>query len=436
MKNIFILILFFFVLNCTKKSNLEIDVDELKKEGTVIHKSFNIEEEDFANINKIALNKIVSNNDTNSDNSILSSSNLIRHLNLNLKFSSLEKKEYFDETNNIFQKKITKSQNKILYVDNSGTLFILDTNLRIVKKIILPNSKPHKNYLLKFSLLVKNDILYLSDNLGSIFAVDLTKEIILWNKNYSVPFLSNLAIYNDSIFVTNSNGKIFSLNITNGEQNWSFETGTTSIKSDHAFKIFIYKNFLIFSNDLGLIYCIDLQKQNVMWDYNIPQSAQKINHQLLKLSNLVIENNFLYFASSLGKIVKIDINNSSASWTAEIESELTPLVNPETVVSVDYKGALYILDKNNGKILFKKNIVKFLKENNKKKIKFTKFNNIFLDSGKIYLTSADGFFISINASNLNEIKFYNLLNEINSDLEILNDHIFFIGNKNYIYKIK
>ena len=41
-------------------------------------------------------------------------------------------------------------------------------------------------------MVIKNDIIYVSDNKVNLYALDFNSNIILWAKNYKMPFRSNI----------------------------------------------------------------------------------------------------------------------------------------------------------------------------------------------------------------------------------------------------
>jgi len=285
------------------------------------------------------------------------------------------------------------------------------------------------NYLLKYSLIISNNTLFISDNLGFIIAINLNNYSILWKNNFTVPFLSNLAIYKDSIFVTNSNGKLYSFNVLNGAQNWSFETGTNNIKSDLAYKITLSDNKLFFSNDMGDIYAVNVDDKGLIWSYKISQNNYNNFNDLFKLGNLTYQNNFLYFSSSFGNYFKLNTMNGNVVWSSFGKSHINSILNPDSIITISENTFLLIYEKKTGKILYKKNIKNLLPE---KKIEF---NNIFLLANKIIITTNEGHFVIVDSLDLKKITIKKIAEAIKSNIIIYSDKIFFLGEKGFLYKI-
>ena len=439
-KFFFLFFLLIFVSCSSKKTELEIDIDNLKKEGRVlIEKNISANEQhNISNIKNFDTYPLANNTYIFDWNySHLNSSNYLNHFMAvpEIKILKKERIDYDNSKNNFFEKNILYHNKKIIYVDDFSNLLIVDNNFNLLKKYQIHPKSSFGKYSLKFSLASENGIMYIADNLGFVLAYDLNNFTLLWKINLNVPFFSNLVILNKDIFVTNSNGKLFSINKLTGKQNWSFETGTSSIKSYNAFKIAIYNDKLVFSNDLGVLYCINLSTQSIAWSINIPESIKKTSGEFLKLSPLVLRNNFLYVASNYGKFIKVNLNTGEIIWSVDAISYTIPILNPSSAIIVDENGYILIIDINNGKVLYKNKLDELLKIKNKN-LKKINFNNMFLASNKLYITTIDGYLFYIDVKNLENIKYKKISESINSNILINDNNIFFLDTIGTIYKIK
>ena len=48
-------------------------------------------------------------------------------------------------------------------------------------------------------MIVEKEIIYISDNIGYVYAYNYLENKILWAKNYKIPFKSNLKIYENKL---------------------------------------------------------------------------------------------------------------------------------------------------------------------------------------------------------------------------------------------
>jgi outer membrane protein assembly factor BamB len=353
-------------------------------------------------------------------------------LNKNIDFLIESKKKIFERSKkNLYKKKILVTQNNIFFIDDKSNFFILNHDLKILKKIPIYKKKKIKNYFLKFSIIEYENVVYFVDNLGGIFSYDLKQDMFLWKANYQIPFFSNIAIYKDNIYAVNANGKIFSFTSKTGKINWTLETGSQAIKSSGSFGIAIASDTLVFSNDIGIINCIDLIEKKILWSLSI---NNLLNPKSFEISKMQIRNNDLFFSSNFGSLIKINLKNGKFLWDQNIATVLDPIVNYKTIATIGNNGLLSIYDKKNGKILYNKNIFNIL--NNDKIKKNIKINNIFTISDKLLFTSTNGFFFLMNFNDLNSIKYKKISKNIMSNISFSKENIFFIGDNKYIYKIK
>ena len=118
----------------------------------------------------------------------------------------------FKNSNNlIFQsKKLSryKIKNKILFDGNflitsdiRGNLIVssIDSNQDIYRFNFYKNRFKKINKIL--NIIIENNIAYVSDNIGYVYALDYRNKKLMWAKNYKIPFRSNLKIYDNKIIL-------------------------------------------------------------------------------------------------------------------------------------------------------------------------------------------------------------------------------------------
>lgn len=438
MKNSFFLFLFFLIINCSVTKKSELNIEDLKRDGVEIlsnKKELNINLSDISKINKILLYSDNIGKIVNKNYQIINDLNIIKYFNTSKNFISLNNTSPKSIKNNLFHKNLIVHNSNLIFVDDEANLLIFNKNLNLIKKFTIHKKSFFSKYLLKFSLLEKNNTLYISDNLGSLIAFDLETNKILWRNNLDVPFFSNMAIYKDFIYMTNANGKLYSFRMKDGSQMWSYEVGTNIIKSNNAFEIEIFENFLIFSNDVGNIYLVDLEKRQVNWDFSnrfaIISGSDTI---FFNLTNFIVEKNSLYFSTSFGNITKLNLTSGEQMWTSNFDSDLNLANSPNYLLIINKNGHFNIYDKNLGKLVFSKNLIKLLAQRgiNSKK---TELISLYLNSKNILIYTKDGFLFLINPNNLENVQYRKIADTIRSNIVYLEDSIFFIGEKNNIYKL-
>ena len=102
-------------------------------------------------------------------------------------------------------------------------------------------------------------IIYISDNLGFIYALDIEERKILWAKNYKIPFRSNIKISSNKIILANQNNSIYFINKNDGEILSTIPTEESIIKDEFINNFSIYKDTLLFLNTYGSLYSLNIK---------------------------------------------------------------------------------------------------------------------------------------------------------------------------------
>ncbi len=144
---------------------------------------------------------------------------------------------YLPNIDNIFlKKKIGKNKfsmsktitsllvhkNNIIFSDDTGTIFNISEYGKIKwKKNIYKKlyKKIYKN--LSFSI-YKNNI-YIADNIGFIYVINLNSGELVWIKNYGIPLKSNIKIFDNKILLIDQDNRIICLNIKDGSIIWDID---------------------------------------------------------------------------------------------------------------------------------------------------------------------------------------------------------------------
>jgi outer membrane protein assembly factor BamB len=379
--------IFFLILSCSKKEESYKEIEQFMKNGTSIN-IFN-EKKTTKEVFKIR----------------------------SVSYQSKLQSDFFNKFKFYFNKSIKSSDflilknNDLVVIDKKSNLLLLDKNFKKKFSIKLNKKRDQKDYQLIYKLETDNKKIFVSDNLGNIYAVNSENLKIIWKKNLSVPFSSDIKIYRDNIYLINSNSKIFSINKNNGRINWSYETPSKLIKSRDSYRIEIIRDNLIFSNDFGELYNLDLKIKNITWSYNLEDKNFKNQNKTFKISNFLVDGSKVYFSSNFGEFFGIDTKNGSILWRQEIFNHNKIFIKNNNLFFVNDENYFIILNKFDGRILLKKNLNTLFDRADKKfnflNIVFDKkYINIILDNKIIKINSKNLNDISVNKKKLNIFKYY------------------------------
>ena len=310
---------------------------------------------------------------------------------------------YLPKADNIFlKKKIGKNkfstsriisspliyEDNIFFSDDTGTIFNVSENGKIYwKKNIYKKlyKKIYKN--LVFTIYKKN--IYIADNIGFIYSIDLNNGNLIWIKNYGIPIKSNIKVFNDQIFLVDQDNRIVSLNITDGSKIWDILSISSFIKSQNLLPLSISKRGeLISINSAADLFKVDIHSGNIYWSRNVSDSLYADDTDFFKSSDIVIADGQAIFSTNTS-IFSYEIDSGNIIWKNEISSADAPIVDKQNVFIISENGFFVILDRKTGKIISSTNILKILKKRKQE----TKISGFIMGSGKIYSVTLNGYLI-------------------------------------------
>ena len=138
----------------------------------------------------------------------------------------------------------------------------------------------------KLNLIVENNIIYVSDNFGYLYAYNYFDRKLLWAKNYNVPFRSNLKIYKNTIFAANQNNNLFFFNKLTGEILKQIPTEETIVKNNFINSLSLDEKNIFFLNTYGTLYSVDIKSKRINWFINLNQSLDINPNNMLSLIHI------------------------------------------------------------------------------------------------------------------------------------------------------
>ena len=392
--NRFIIILFFFFLtNCSldTKSGIWTNDKQIEPEITNdVKKLFGQEEALESEVNpnlkiiiraKPTVNSFV-NNLTNNNGRIKYNGNL-KNIS-KFKFSKIKDFDQFD-ANIIFEKE------NIIFFNKDGSILKYNASKKQVWKINNYTKREKKqNPLL---LLTRNkNTLFVADNIGKYYALDIITGKLLWSKNNSSPFNSQIKTYKDKFFVIDFENVLRSYSIIDGSEVWKVKTETSFIKSQKKLSFIILDNKIFFNNSVGDLTAINIENGDLLWQIS-PQ--QKLVYQeafFLKTSDLIGVKNNLLFSNEDNNFYSIDSATGTLNWKQKINSSLRSTVTDDIIFTFTMEGFLVLTDLETGIIIRANDIFKIYSDRKRKNIKPRGF---IVGLENVYLTTSNGRLIVI-----------------------------------------
>ena len=258
----------------------------------------------------------------------------------------------FSKIKNFYQydPKISFYNNDIIFFDNNGTILRFNDNTDLVwKKNNYKKSEKKQNPILFFTN--NNKILIIADNISKYYALDIKSGEVLWSRNNTAPFNSQIKIYKDKFFVIDFENTLRAYSVHDGNEIWNIKTENSLIRSQKKLSMVIIKNKIYFNNASGDISSVDIESGELLWQ--TPTQSNLIYNDVffLKTSDIIADKEALYFSNNRNEFYSLDIQTGNLNWKQKINSNLRPTLIDNYIFTVSLEGYLIIMEKNSGNII-------------------------------------------------------------------------------------
>ena len=423
-------LLFIFITNCsfdkhsgfwTKDKKVEREKQKIIK---ILFEDERVLENEFNTGLKINLKATLINNSfiNNFDNN-----NGRINYNGNLKSVSrfkFSKIDNFDQ----FEPEIIFSNNNVIFFDTKGSILKFDNSSKLLWK---------KNYYSKTEKKLKpilffannKDTLFVVDSISKFYAIDINTGELLWSKNNSAHFNSQVKVYKDKFFAIDSKNVLRCYSIKDGSEIWKIKTERALIKSTKKLSLIIVDNIVYFNNSIGDITAVDIENGELLW--LTPTQTSEVYGQsfFIKSSNLVANNNSIFLSNNKNEFFSLDIKTGILNWKQNINSTLTPTLVDNLIFTITMEGFLVVIDIQQGNIIRITDIFKQFKKKKRLKIKPVGF---ILGSKNIYLTTSHGRLMIIDVALGRTISMLKIDNDKISRPFVLNQNLYIIKENSII----
>ena len=249
-----------------------------------------------------------------------------------------------------FEPELSFNKGNIIFFDDKGTVLQIDERSKLIwKKNHYTKSEKKSNPILQFA---NNDkFLIIADNLSKYFMLNLQSGDLVWSKNNTAPFNSQIKIYKDRFFVIDFTNTLRCYSMKNGEEIWNFQTETALIRSQKRLSMVIVEDVIYFNNSLGDISAVQINDGELLWQLPTQSDVLYESAFSLETSDIITDNKDLFFSNNKNQFFSIDIKSGSFNWENSINSNLRPTVVENFIISVSLEGYLIVIDKITGNII-------------------------------------------------------------------------------------
>jgi outer membrane protein assembly factor BamB len=348
--------------------------------------------------------------------------------------------KYFNSSNNLsnysynnLNKLVFKSKKLTRYNINNGLLFdddkiiTSDSKGNVIvysiqnKKIILKFNfykKKFKKKIKKLNIIFEKNIIYVGDNLGYLYALDLIQEKILWAKNVKVPIRSNLKIVRDKILLADINNSIYFINKSDGDSFKTIPTEEKKLKSNFISSFAFNKNSILYLNTNGSLYSLT-HNGKINWFLSLNQSID-LNTNNLFYSNPIVINDNKIIVSTEPYLYVFNAINGLKELKLTISSSVKPFISGENLFLITKNNLLVCINVNNGKIIYSIDVIQKIADFLKTKKKSISINFASIINNNLYLFLNNSYFVKFSPEGV--------LIDINKLPSRLNSYTMFVKN--------
>ena len=321
--------------------------------------------------------------------------------------------------------------NGLIFFDNKGTILNFDSNSKLIWKKNIYTKKEQKLNPILFFASDKN-ILVVTDSIGSYYALNIENGELIWKKNHTSPFNSQIKIYNNKLFTIDFESKLNCVSIKDGKILWSVQTEDSFVKSIKKLSLIVKNNLVIFNNTIGDIIAVNIDTGDTVWLTPTQSSAIYAEAFKLKVSDVISESNSIYFSNNKNEFYSLSLESGIIDWKQKVSSSLRPTVVGKLIFTISSDGLLYVIEKDSGNIVRITDIFSDLK---KKERKNTKPIGFIVGKKNIYLTTNRGRLFLIDIENGKTKKILKIDNGKISRPLFLNDSLY-IAKDDSIIKLQ
>lgn len=356
------------------------------------------------------------------------------------KSNNLDHFTYENKNELLFKsKKISSNEinNSILFKNENIISSDLKGNIIIFslaeKKVIYKFNfykKKFKKLKKKLNMIVENNIIYVSDNIGYLYAYDFVKNKVLWAKNYEIPFRSNLKLGQNYLIVANLNNSLFFFNKLDGKLLKLIPTEETLAKNEFINSISLTNKSILFLNTFGSLYSIDKKSLNINWFININES-QELSLRNIFSGNEIINYNDKIIVSSNQNIYVIDSNTGLILFSKNFSPIIKPFINNDYLFLITKNNLIISINLRNKKIIYSYDINQKIADFLNTKKKEVKFKSIFIANKKILIFLKNSFVLNFGVRG--ELKSINKLpTKIKTNPIFIDGSLLYLDQKNRV----
>ena len=204
-------------------------------------------------------------------------------------------------------------------------------------------------------LALSGNKIFLGTSKGEIVALDINGAKELWRTQLSSEVLSRPAIAKGILVAKTIDGRVYGLNIKDGRKAWVYDRSVPRLTLRGSSAPLIANDIIITASDSGKLAAISLKHGKLLWETTI--AVAKGRNQLERVIDLdvdpVVKDDVIYVTGYQGRIAAVKIGSGQLIWSRDFSSYSGLLVDAYRVYVTDAGGQVWALNRYNGSTLWR-----------------------------------------------------------------------------------
>lgn len=209
-------------------------------------------------------------------------------------------------------------------------------------------------------LTLANKKLFFGTSKGEVVALKIERadsENIkeLWRAQLSSEVLSRPATANGMLVVKTIDGRVYGLNADSGNQIWVYDRTVPRLTLRGSSSVLIVNDIVISASDNGKLAALNLKSGKLLWETTI--AVAKGRNQLERVIDMdvdpIIVDDVIYVAGYQGRIAAVKIDSGQIIWSRDFSSYSGLHVDAYRVYVTDAMGQVWALNRYNGSTLWR-----------------------------------------------------------------------------------
>ncbi len=329
---------------------------------------------------------------------------------------------------------LTLFENKNLIISNSnGDIIVYSTENNLIKKKFNFYKKKNKNLKKSLNYAIEDGLIFVSDNLGYMYAYNYVLDKVLWAKNFKIPFRSNIKLTKNKILAANQNNELYILDKMTGNLIKLIPSEDTIVKKSFINNISLGQKSIYFLNTYGSLYSINTSNLKLNWLVNLnDQIEQTINN--IFIGTEVISYKDKVLVSSNNNFFVLDSISGSILNQKNFSLKTRPIVSNDLIFLITKNNLLISMNINDGNIIYSIDIDKNISEFIGLKKEKVSARTLMLVNNKIYIFLKNSHLIKLNLTGeIEEIT--KLPSNLETNPFFVDSSLFYLDRRNKLLKI-